>query len=62
MLPGYDAELPSRVYSGFMDATPEGEDVPLNMHYMFVESEGDPTKDPVLIWSNGGPGVSHPTN
>jgi hypothetical protein len=25
-------------------------------HYMFVESENDPANDPVLLWSNGGPG------
>ena len=26
--------------------------------YMFVESEGDPSVDPVILWSNGGPGAS----
>lgn len=23
-----------------------------------MESEGDPSKDPLLVWSNGGPGAS----
>jgi hypothetical protein len=25
-------------------------------HYVFVESENNPSSDPVIIWSNGGPG------
>mmetsp|Transcript_172922 Transcript_172922/g.554492 ORF Transcript_172922/g.554492 Transcript_172922/m.554492 type:complete len:113 (-) Transcript_172922:1308-1646(-) len=27
-------------------------------HYLFFESEGDPTRDPVIMWTNGGPGAS----
>lgn len=27
-------------------------------HYFFVESENDPTTDPVIVWTNGGPGAA----
>jgi len=84
-LPGWDKSLPSAMYSGFIDATPEvrfctvalSEFQPtchanlayytpiqgetknsLHMHYIFVESERDPSNDPVLVWSNGGPGAA----
>eukprot|EP01012_Entosiphon_sulcatum_P026301 TRINITY_DN31722_c0_g1_i1.p1 TRINITY_DN31722_c0_g1~~TRINITY_DN31722_c0_g1_i1.p1 ORF type:complete len:479 (+),score=41.74 TRINITY_DN31722_c0_g1_i1:44-1480(+) len=53
-LPGWDAPLPSRHYSGFLHL-PGGH----HMHYWFVESEGpDPREAPVLLWFNGGPGAS----
>lgn len=29
-----------------------------NLFYYFVVSEGDPAKDPVVLWLNGGPGCS----
>ena len=60
-LPGWDSELPSRMFSGYIEA---GNDTVNNVtyelyeHYMFIESENDPKKDPVLIWTNGGPGAS----
>jgi carboxypeptidase C (cathepsin A) len=28
------------------------------MHFWFVESEGNPETDPVIMWYNGGPGAS----
>ena len=57
-LPGWSGKLPSRMYSGYMDASPPGE-APgsLHMKYTFWESEGDPSKDPLIVWSNGGPGA-----
>jgi len=57
-LPGWRGKLPSRMYAGYLDATPPGEPKgSLHMHYTFWESEGDPASDPVLVWSNGGPGA-----
>ncbi|CAK94915.1 unnamed protein product (macronuclear) [Paramecium tetraurelia] len=28
------------------------------LHYVFLESQGDPSTDPVVLWLNGGPGCS----
>lgn len=61
VLPGWQQELPSRMFSGLVDAgaKPEGNvTYQLHEHYFFVESEGDPLKDPLVIWTNGGPGAS----
>ncbi len=62
-LPGWeDGELPSKMYSGFVDAGSASEGgVEYTMHenYFFVEAEGDkPTEKPVIVWTNGGPGAS----
>jgi len=56
-LPGWESKLPSRMFSGFFDATPKEVTPVQHMHYIFVESENDPKNDPVLVWSNGGPGA-----
>ena len=40
-------------YSGYVDIG-DGN----NMFYWFVESQRNPSKDPVLVWMNGGPGAS----
>ena len=52
-LPGWDGDLPSRQFSGYLDASPTK-----HLHYWFVESEGSPADDPILFWFNGGPGCS----
>ena len=54
-LPGWHKPLPSRQYSGFVDANQNSS---LQMHFWFIESEGDPVNDPLIIWFNGGPGAS----
>jgi len=60
-LPGWDGPLPSRQYSGFVSmgvSREEGIEHELFGHYILVESEGNPASDPLLVWSNGGPGSS----
>jgi carboxypeptidase C (cathepsin A) len=52
-LPGWPKPLPSKHYSGFLDVKTE-----TRVHYWFVESEGDPATDPIVIWFNGGPPCS----
>ena len=51
-LPGFKGELPSKHYSGY---TPVGElsKTPGHLHYWFIESEGNPSEDPVVLWLNG---------
>lgn len=59
-LPGWDGPLPSRTFSGFGFAgrPPSGAPGQMLMHYVFIESEGRPSEDPVLVWYNGGPGAT----
>eukprot|EP01038_Epipyxis_sp_PR26KG_P004140 gene4140-5894_t len=56
-LPGWSPKpLPSRQYSGFVNASEDGNFV---MHYWFIEAENDkPSESPLLLWFNGGPGAS----
>jgi len=56
-LPGYVGTLPTTHYSGLI---PVGKlsGVAGHLHYWFIESEGNPSTDPVVLWLNGGPGSS----
>jgi len=52
-LPGLEGNLTSRMFSGYLQASAN--------HYLFyvlVESKSEPATDPLLIWTNGGPGCS----
>jgi carboxypeptidase C (cathepsin A) len=46
-------EFTTATYSGYLTVTDTK-----RLHYVFTESETDPTNDPVVIWFNGGPGCS----
>lgn len=54
-LPGLeDGKLSSRMFAGYLSAsTPEK-----HLFYTYVESQGSPATDPLLMWTNGGPGCS----
>ncbi|KAH0619416.1 hypothetical protein JD844_000029 [Phrynosoma platyrhinos] len=52
-LPGLP-EMPAfQQWSGYLQAGPDH-----YFHYWFVESQGNPSTDPVVLWLNGGPGCS----
>ncbi|GAB4835374.1 carbohydrate-binding module 1 protein [Ancistrocladus abbreviatus] len=57
-LPGFSGTLPSKHYSGYVTIESKNAGKPKNLFYYFVTSERDATKDPVVLWLNGGPGCS----
>ncbi|KAK7256191.1 hypothetical protein RIF29_29629 [Crotalaria pallida] len=54
-VPGFNGKIPSKHYAGYVTVD-KGHG--RNLYYYFVESEGTPSKDPVVLWLNGGPGCS----
>jgi carboxypeptidase C (cathepsin A) len=53
-LPGAEKlTIPFRQFSGYLPVSDTK-----RLHYWFVESSGDPVKDPIAFWTNGGPGCS----
>lgn len=45
------------MFSGFVNAGND-EKYEIFQHYIFIESENDPANDPVVMFTNGGPGAS----
>ncbi|XP_041059999.1 lysosomal protective protein isoform X3 [Carcharodon carcharias] len=52
-LPGLAKQPRFKQYSGYLNTSEN-----IHLHYWFVESQGHPENDPVVLWLNGGPGCS----
>jgi hypothetical protein len=52
-LPGLNFEPTFKQFSGYIPVSPTR-----NIHYWYIESSNNPSTDPVVFWTNGGPGCS----
>ena len=54
--PGFSGKMPSKVFSGYLKASAEGQT--FYSHYVLTESQRSPASDPLVLWQQGGPGSS----
>ena len=54
-LPTLDGPISPAFYSGYLTVD---EKAGRHLFYAFAESQGNPATDPLVLWSNGGPGCS----